>query len=108
MDIDAAVDDLLVMTQRQPQLSTDTYDSRFFAIRNGRAVTADECMEEASLGLAHFIKEAEAALKTNQLTVDQRLHVAMLVSYVDGLATRFDKVREPGYVEKPKSLRQGT
>lgn len=86
--------------------ATGVYDLSFFQkIQDEqnpieRRKTGFESLDDARVGLGLFLDEAEQALASPDLTVDQRLHIATIVSYIDGLAKRFDRVKVPGFVQK--------
>jgi hypothetical protein len=96
--------------------TTGVYDVSFFTRDSSLPPPpqSEECLEledidaglqhlaDASIGLALFIDEANNALKTDDLTVDQRLHVATMISYIEGLADRLNVVRTPGFHQPKK------
>ena len=55
--------------------------------------SAAEHMADASIGLALFAEETMHALRKVDLTVEQRLHAATILSYIEALSERFDRVR---------------
>lgn len=99
----AAVDELLELPiDVDTEMSTGVYDVSFLnPLRSPLPLTR---LEDARVGLGLFIDEAIEALKvpSDELTPDQRLHVATILSYIEGLAARFDKIRVPGYVHSRK------
>lgn len=96
-----SVDELLARTEpSRAGDSTGSYDPGFFEKFDTPA--AMRHLADARIGLALFIDEASAALATDDLTIDQRLHVAQILSYIDALASKFDGVREPGFVHKKR------
>lgn len=88
-----------------PAAPAQPYDVGFFspgaekASRTCPPKPAMESLADARVGLGLFIDEAERALASTDLTVDQRVHVATILSYVEGLAKRLDVVRRPGFVQ---------
>ena len=77
---------------------TGSYDVGFFRAEQP-AVPADttvrtslEHLKDARVGLGLFLEEADMALRRGDLTVDQRIHVATIVSYIEGLNTRLGRV----------------
>jgi hypothetical protein len=95
----------------EEEVHTGVYDVSFFQGHSVPPVeqrkTGLEFLEDARIGMGLFLDEAEGALHTPDLTVDQRLHVATIITYIEGLAKRFDVIREPGFV-RPKRRRTGT
>jgi hypothetical protein len=88
-----------------PMHSTGAYDITFFDAQAEERDKATDHMAAAKTGLSLFMEEATQALKTDGLTVDQRFHLATLVSYIEALASRFDIVRRPGFVHPPPRTR---
>lgn len=79
--------------------TTGVYDTRFFT--PGDLIIQDEIsasarttqdLEDARTGLNLFIEKSWSALEHGELTVFQRFHVATILSFVEALAKRFDKV----------------
>ena len=115
--INVAVDELLAVTElytseareAQDEMNTGVYDVSFFHRHDVPPVevrkTGLENLEDARVGLGLFIDEADAALNTGDLTVDQRLHVATILSYIEGLAKRLDHIRTPGFVQQKRGDR---
>jgi hypothetical protein len=114
--LSAAVDDLLKASATDDEPITGTYDVTFFHKDALEALEAaeqappeDDHLADARVGLCLFIEEANAALELSDLTIDQRIHVATIVSYIEGLTTRFDRIRVPGYVQPPRlKIAKGT
>jgi hypothetical protein len=116
---DAAVDELLATAGRlveldrtratvnvEVEMSTGVYDTSFFQrhrVAPSLPRPAVDHMEDARVGLGLFLDEANAALASKELTVDQRIHVATIVSYIEALANRFDRVRVPGFTQIKRS-----
>lgn len=78
---------------------TGIYNASFFKTHTP-AKTALQNLEDAAIGFKLFMEEAEQALSKCDLTVDQRIHVSTILSYVDGLNRRFEHVRQPGFVQR--------
>jgi hypothetical protein len=112
-----AVDDLLSMpvpgnrpgisVPASKEMDTGTYTTQFFMGADEQPVTPLERLGDAKVGLTIFIDEASKALgaPNDELTPDQRIHVATIVSYVEALAARLDKIRVPGFTQKRKTHR---
>ena len=81
---------------------TGVYDLRFFESHDRKPTNALAHLEDARVGLGLFVEEATRALEVNsdELTPDQRIHVATITSYIEALMARFDRIRVPGYVQK--------
>jgi hypothetical protein len=94
---DSPTSDPVVEVSEIPTLS---YDVSFFQQR--LEPTSLDHLGDARVGLGLFIDEAMRALEKDNLTVDQRVHVATILSYIEGLTNRFDKVRVPGFVQPKK------
>jgi len=78
---------------------TGVYDASFFRAKPQQK-DAHQSLEDASIGLKLFMDEAEQALAQGGLTVDQRIHVSTILSYIEGLSKRFDLIRRPGFVQR--------
>lgn len=78
---------------------TGVYDVRFLSSSpplppsSVASHTALEHLVDAKIGLSLFLNEASAALMLGEeLTIEQRVHIATIVSYIESLSERFDKV----------------
>jgi hypothetical protein len=106
----AAVDELLTIFEVDSplvdpevevvEMETGAYDVSFFQHRPDP--TSLDHLGDARVGLGLFIDEAMRALEKDDLTVDQRVHVATILSYIEGLTNRFDVIRVPGFVQAKK------
>lgn len=102
------VDELLAMTAAKTDppsadeipvdVATGVYDVSFFRT----AKTSLDHLEDARVGLGLFIEETQQALEKDGLTVDQRLHAATILTYIEGLAKRLDVIRTPGFTHTKK------
>ena len=45
------------------------------------------------VGLSLFLEEARTALQSSEISDEQRIHVSKIVTYIEGLALRFDRIR---------------
>lgn len=82
------------------QMSTGTYDLDFFQLQSPGIVPSKPvtlALDDARLGLDLFLDEARVALLSSELTDDQRIHVSTIITYVEGLARRFDRIRSPEF-----------
>jgi hypothetical protein len=81
---------------------TGVYDLRFFESHDRKPASALDHLADARVGLGLFLEETTRALEvnSNELTPDQRVHVATIASYIEALMARFDRIRVPGYVQK--------
>lgn len=96
-----SVDELIARSEpARAGESTGSYDAGFF--EKFDKPMGLQRLADAKIGLALFIDEAEAALASSDLTVDQRLHTAQIVTYIEALAARFDRIREPGFVHRKR------
>lgn len=77
-------------------IDTGVYDVSFFA-REERTNSSQQHLKDARVGLGLFLDEANIALQHVELTVDQRLHIATITSFIQGLADRFDRISVPGF-----------
>lgn len=100
-DANTDVDQLL---QLDPDV-TGSYDVSFFgaAELQNTLPTATGHLADARIGLDLFITEANRALLTDELTVDQRVHVSTIVSFIEGLMARFDRVSVPGFLQPKRT-----
>lgn len=89
------------------EMDTGVYDTTFFMGTDALPVSPLERLADAKVGLTVFLEEAGRALEApnDELTPDQRVHVATIVSYIEALGTRFDVIRTPGFTQKRKSRR---
>lgn len=91
-------------TDENSSCRTGEYDVSFF--RQGLSIEPPksglEHLSDARVGMSLFIEEAQRALETTDLTVDQRIHVATILSFIDGLASRLDIVRRPGFMHRKR------
>lgn len=104
------VDALLALSESPDREEvTGIYDLNFFGLNRPKEapVDAHRLMEDARIGLNLFLEEASRALETDDLTIDQRCHVATIVSYIEALGTRFDRVRVEGFTQSQRT-RTGT
>ena len=87
--------------------TTGVYDMSFFQAKEAKETLALDHLAAAKAGLSMFCTEAGQALKLDGLTVDQRIHVATILSFIEGLSKRLDIVRQPGFVhpKRPKVRR---
>jgi len=87
-----------VEDEMKDEETTSIYDLDFFRAESPPCVarSTPQLLEDARVGLGLFLEESQAALERTDLTVEQRVHIATIVSYVDGLATRFDRIRSWG------------
>lgn len=101
-----AVAEIMEVNRRsEPRLEMDTgsYDIPFFDAKTAKAddgnlsVTLADPLENAASGLTVFLEEAQVALETMDMSVDQRFHIATIVSYIEALGKRFDTVRQPDW-----------
>lgn len=95
----AVVESLRAAPMRDRE-TTGVYDTSFFeSIKKVPQPTrsAFDHLEDARVGMALFIEESQEALKSRDLSVEQRVHIATIVSYIDRLAARFDQVRRAGF-----------
>lgn len=81
---------------------TGIYNVQFFQGSDVKPVSPLEHLGDARIGLDLFLEEATKALEipNDELTADQRIHVATIVSFIEALGARFDKIKVPGYVQK--------
>src|SRR5579885_1150453 len=81
---------------------TGVYDLSFFESHDRKPVSALAHLADAKVGLGLFLEETTRALEinSNELTPDQRVHVATIASYIEALMARFDRIRVPGYVQR--------
>jgi hypothetical protein len=99
----SAVDELLASgADEQPMRAAETtgvYDLSFFESvpLPPPARPAHDLLEDARVGLGLFIDESREALKSRELNIEQRVHIATIVSYIEALAERFDRVRRPDF-----------
>jgi hypothetical protein len=85
---------------------TGTYDVSFFLGNDEpQPVSPLQRLASARTGLATFIEETTRALETrnDELTPDQRIHVATIAGYIESLASKFDRIRVPNFAEKRRS-----
>lgn len=101
------VDELLKITDpaEEREEVTGVYNVKFFEA-HVKQPTPLERLADARIGLSLFLEEASRALEspTNELTPDQRIHVATITSFIEGLSARFDRIRVPGYMQKVSKL----
>jgi hypothetical protein len=126
--IDVDVDQLLAVSlvselneHQDSEMHTGSYDLTFFETERTQSGTKmksvvpapvevshpkRDMLTAATLGLNMFLDEADEALRVGDLTVDQRIHVATIVSMVEGLTARFVRVCSPDFKAKaPMKLR---
>lgn len=77
--------------------STGVYDTGFFNIKS-----TSEHLSDARIGLDLFLNEANQALQRSDLTNDQRIHIARIVTFVQSLTDRFDTVSSPEFAARTK------
>ena len=118
-----AVDDLLNMTvpgKRQgitapapvedAEEVTGVYNVQFFEGRDAKRPEPAPLthLADARIGLDLFLAETTRALEVNdnELTADQRIHIATIAGFIEALGARFDRIRVPGYVQKGIRVRR--
>ena len=82
---------------------TGTYDLSFFESNGSKEPSALEHLSDARSGLVLFLEKASHALSRADLTPDQRIHVSTIASYIEGLVSRLDRIRVPGFVQRIKT-----
>jgi len=108
-----AVDELLASTEAPKPISvpgmkempTGVYDTQFFMGTDQLPVSPLKRLEDARIGLDIFLEETTRALevRSDELTPDQRLHVSQILTFIEALGTRFDRVKVPNFVQKRRS-----
>src|SRR5579884_1839279 len=111
-----AVDDLLQKTATMARRGvsapipeerdevTGVYDLSFFESHDHKPVSPLDHLGDAKVGLSLFLEETTKALEApnDELTPDQRIHIATIAGFIEALAARFDRIRVPGYVQKSR------
>jgi hypothetical protein len=103
------VDSLLAIIEAielpvREEMSTGVYDLHFYEAMDVAkntvlppAMKASDHLDDARVGMGLFIDETKRALALAELNPAQRVHIATILSYIEGLADRFDKVRKPDF-----------
>jgi len=87
--------------------NTGVYDTTFFLGTDAVPVDPLERLADARVGLCLFLEEAIKALETphDVLTPDQRIHISTIVSFIEALTVRFDRIRVPNFTQKRPNRR---